>query len=40
MLFGRKKAQKRQADPVAIWLNGDEAKNVLIPSGYIPVTKN
>ena len=32
---------KRQANsPVALWLNGDEAKNILLPNGYIPITKN
>jgi HK97 family phage portal protein len=31
---------KKRNDPVAIWLNGDEARNALIPAGYIPVTKN
>lgn len=41
MIFGRKKkAQKRQTDPVAYWLNTDEAKNILLPTGYKPVSKN
>lgn len=40
-MFGmRKKMQKRQATPVAFWLNGDEAKNILLPNGYLPITKN
>ncbi len=40
-LFGkRKKAQKRQNSPVAFWLQGEEAKNILMPSGYMPITKN
>jgi HK97 family phage portal protein len=38
-LFDKKKLKKR-SDPVAIWLNGDDAKNMLLPSGYVPVTKN
>ena len=37
--LGRKKQQQR-ADPVAIWLNGDEAKDILCPSGYTPLNKN
>lgn len=32
--------KKRQTEPVAIWLNGGDAKNILLPSGYVPVTKN
>lgn len=32
--------QKRQTSPVAFWLSGEDAKNVLVPAGYIPVTKN
>ena len=42
LIFGRKKkTQRRQAtDPIAYWLNGDEAKNMLLPTGYIPVSKN
>jgi HK97 family phage portal protein len=39
-LFGKKKMKKRQTTPVALWLNGEEAKNILLPSGYIPITKN
>jgi HK97 family phage portal protein len=39
--FGkRKRAQRRQSSPVALWLNGDEAKSILLPSGYYPITKN
>lgn len=40
MLFGKKKLKKRENNPVAIWLNGEEAKNILLPAGYMPVTKN
>ena len=42
LIFGRKKkAQRRQVtDPIAYWLSGDEAKNLLLPTGYTPVTKN
>jgi len=38
----RKKMQRRQATqtPVAFWLNGDEANNILLPNGYMPITKN
>ena len=27
-------------NPVALWLQGEEAKNILLPSGYMPITKN
>ena len=42
MLFGRKQKQikKRETNPIALWLNGEEAKNMLTPLGYTPVTKN
>ena len=42
MLFGKKQKQmkKREYSPVALWLNGEDAKNMLLPSGYIPVSKN
>lgn len=32
--------KKRQYDPIAIWLNGTDAQNILLPAGYMPVTKN
>lgn len=32
--------KKRQESPVALWLTGEDAKNVLMPSGYMPITKN
>jgi HK97 family phage portal protein len=35
-----KKMKKRQYDPIAIWLNGTDAQNILLPAGYMPVTKN
>jgi HK97 family phage portal protein len=38
-LFGKKKIKKRET-PVAFWLAGDDAKNVLAPAGYNPITKN
>ena len=38
-LFKRKK-QIRSSSPVALWLQGEEAQNILIPNGYIPITKN
>lgn len=33
---------KRQtrSDPVAIWLNGDEARDIICPAGYTPLNKN
>lgn len=41
-IFSKKKInkKKRDYDPVAIWLNGDEAKNMLLPSGFVPVVNN
>lgn len=38
-LFKRKK-QIRTNSPVALWLQGEEAQNILLPSGYLPITKN
>jgi HK97 family phage portal protein len=38
-LFKRKK-QVRTNSPVALWLQGEEAQNILMPSGYLPITKN
>ena len=38
-LFRRKK-QTRTTSPVALWLQGEEAQNILLPSGYLPITKN
>lgn len=35
-----KKKQKRNKDPVAIWLNSDSAKDILLPSGYVRVSEN
>ena len=39
-MFGKKKLKKRENTPVALWLNGEDAKNMLLPSGYSPITKN
>jgi len=39
-LFGKKKLKKRETSPVALWLNGDDAKNMLLPTGYMSITKN
>jgi HK97 family phage portal protein len=39
-MFGKKRMNKRSNSPIALWLNGDEAKNILMPSGYMPITKN
>lgn len=38
--FKSKKTQKRNKDPVAIWLNSDDAKDILLPSGYVRVSDN
>lgn len=40
MLFKKKKMKTRQYNPVAVWLNGEDAKNMLLPAGFMPVTKN
>lgn len=34
------KTKKRSSSPVALWLAGEDAKNVLLPSGYMSITKN
>lgn len=39
-LFKKKNIKKRQYDPVAVWLSGAEAKEILLPAGFAPVTKN
>ena len=40
-MFGKRKSkQRRQTSPIALWLNGDEAKSILLPNGYMPITKN
>ena len=31
---------KQRSSPVALWMQGNEAKEILLPSGYIPITKN
>jgi len=38
-LFGKKKMKKRET-PVGFWLQGADAKDILLPQGYIPITKN
>jgi HK97 family phage portal protein len=38
-LFGKKKMKTRET-PIAFWLSGDDAGNILAPSGYVPITKN
>jgi HK97 family phage portal protein len=40
LIFGKKKLKKREYSPVAFWLNGEDSQNILLPSGYMPVTKN
>jgi HK97 family phage portal protein len=41
-LFDKKKRtlKKRDYNPIAVWLSGEDAKNILLPSGFMPVTKN
>jgi HK97 family phage portal protein len=39
-LFGKKKLKKRQNTPIALWLSGQDAQNILMPQGYLPITKN
>jgi HK97 family phage portal protein len=40
LLFNKNKKKQRNTSPVALWLTGEDAKNILAPTGYIPVTKN
>ncbi len=35
-----KNTHKTRADPVTLWLNGTEAKDILCPVGYNPLSKN
>jgi HK97 family phage portal protein len=30
----------KRSSPVALWMQGNEAKEILLPSGYMPITKN
>jgi HK97 family phage portal protein len=39
-LFGKKKKMKQRQTPVAFWLQGEDAKNILLPQGYMPITRN
>ena len=32
--------KKRDYNPVAVWLSGEDSKNILLPAGYAPVTNN
>lgn len=32
--------KKTRADPVTIWLNGSDARDILCPNGYTPLSKN
>lgn len=34
------KNKKRSTSPIALWLQGEETNNTLLPNGYISVTKN
>lgn len=38
--FEKKKMKKRQYEPVQVWLTGENASNILLPAGFMPVTKN
>jgi len=40
LLFGKKKINKRNYNPVAVWLSGEDSKSLLLPAGYAPVTNN
>lgn len=40
MGFLNRNKRKTRADPVAIWLNSSEAKDVLIYNGYTPLSRN
>ena len=40
MLFGKRKITKRNYNPVAVWLSGEDSKNILLPAGYAPVSNN
>jgi HK97 family phage portal protein len=39
-LFSKKKMKKRQLDPIQYWMSGGDNNDLLLPSGFIPVTKN
>jgi HK97 family phage portal protein len=39
-LFGKKKKMKKRETPIGFWLQGEDAKNILVPQGYVPVAKN
>lgn len=34
------KQKRTRADPIALWLNGTDAKDILCPAGYTPLAKN
>jgi HK97 family phage portal protein len=38
--FSKKKLKKRNYDPVAVWLTGENTENILLPAGFTPITKN
>lgn len=38
--FEKRKFKKRQYDPVQVWLSGTDAKEILLPAGFMPVTRN
>lgn len=38
--YQTKELTKRQYDPVAVWLSGENTENIILPSGFLPVTKN
>lgn len=39
-LFQFRKRKQTRADPVALWLNGADASDILCPVGYTPLSKN
>lgn len=36
----RRSTPAARADPVAVWLNGSDARDILCPSGYTPLSQN
>lgn len=39
-ILTKSKNMKTRADPVALWLNGTDASDILCPDGYTPLSKN
>lgn len=36
----KQQEQKERADPIAFWLNGGDARDILCPKGYTPLSQN